>query len=47
MYPKKNSWTDSRNYLEDIVEIVDEAKEVTAEDLIKKYGNLENQLKQL
>lgn len=47
LYPKKKSWTDGRNYLEDIVEIVDDAKEITAENLITKYGDLTNQLKKL
>ena len=49
LYPKKTSWKDSRNYLEDIVEIVEgaESEWINPQKLINKYWNLINQLKQL
>ena len=49
MYPKKWNWRDSRNYLEDIVEIVEDtsAEWGNPNRLINKYWNLESQLKQL
>ena len=49
LYPKKNSWTDSRNYLEDIVEIVEEsnAEWKTSKWLENNYWSLEQQLRAL
>lgn len=49
MYPRRNSYIDNRNYLEDIVQIVEDtaAEWTTPKNLINKYWNLDNQLKAL